>query len=159
MKIILTSSVYSLKVSSDVPIQSDYMTYVTLYFVLSLIFNLVCFIWCTISHQMKTKKILPRPIEWFCVFIRTHLIDRKKEKKVEPGAEEAGDKKKEEASKPTSPVIICDCNKQTPDEIEKDKQKKHIEKCINVLHYIIQILMFLFIFITDLTIWCIVSTE
>ncbi|CAF0777634.1 unnamed protein product [Brachionus calyciflorus] len=157
LKIILTSSVYSLRVSNSIPVQSDYMTYVSLYYMFSLVFNLISFTWFTLSYQMKENNIMPRSVELFCVFIRRYLIEFRKIKSQKVASiikvENIDDDIESKELK-----FLCECKRKSKENEENIKKKAHIQKCVNVLHYIVIILMFFLMLFTNLALWILITT-
>ena len=63
MTSILTFSVYSLRVSSDIPVQSEYLPIIGFYFIFAITFILIAFIWFIILNQFNEKKSIPRYME------------------------------------------------------------------------------------------------
>ena len=50
-------AIISVRVSSDIPIQSDYMPLITLYFFLSILYTFSSFLWFVIAEHLKSNKI------------------------------------------------------------------------------------------------------
>lgn len=59
MTTFLTFSVYSLRVSGDIPIQSEYVPLITLYFLFSTVFTLVAFLWFLLANHFKERSTMP----------------------------------------------------------------------------------------------------
>jgi hypothetical protein len=54
----LTFAVNSVRISNDIPVQSEYLPLITLYMLMSMIYTLFAFVWFIIAdHLSKTKKI------------------------------------------------------------------------------------------------------
>ena len=51
--------IISIRVSSDIPVQSSYLPLINLFFMLNLLFTFVSFAWFVASDQFRTKKYLP----------------------------------------------------------------------------------------------------
>jgi hypothetical protein len=61
-------STNALKVSAEMPIQSDHLPLITYYFFLSLLYSLISFGWFFLMERFKTKRHLPaflvKSINW-----------------------------------------------------------------------------------------------
>jgi hypothetical protein len=55
----LSLGIISIRVSSDIPVQSSYLPLINLFFMLNLLFTFVSFAWFVASDQFRTKKYLP----------------------------------------------------------------------------------------------------
>ena len=45
-----------MRVSSDIPVQSDYMPLISVFFFLSILFTFISFVWFVIAEKLRTKK-------------------------------------------------------------------------------------------------------
>lgn len=59
MTTFLTFSVYALRVSGDIPVQSDYLPLISVYFIMSSLYTLVSLIWFIVANLLITKKHVP----------------------------------------------------------------------------------------------------
>jgi hypothetical protein len=55
----LSLGIISIRVSSDIPVQSSHLPLINLFFMLNLLFTFVSFAWFVASDQFRTKKYLP----------------------------------------------------------------------------------------------------
>lgn len=55
----LNMGIISVRVAGDIPVQSDYLPLITLYFFLSLIYTFISFLWFAIVSFLKDRKYLP----------------------------------------------------------------------------------------------------
>jgi hypothetical protein len=87
MTCILTFAVDSVRISSDIPIQSDYVPKITIYFVLSFFYNLFSIVWFKIYNYMGEKKSIPWILANYCDILRCTymrgLLIRSRKNKVE----------------------------------------------------------------------------
>lgn len=60
MTTFLTFSVYSLRVSGDIPVQSEYLPYVLIYFIFSVLNTLLSLFWFVLANHFLAKTILPK---------------------------------------------------------------------------------------------------
>lgn len=60
MTSLMTYSVYSVRISNEIPIQSEYMPLITLYFILSIFYTLITFIWHIVKNFLTTNKKWPK---------------------------------------------------------------------------------------------------
>lgn len=60
MTSLLTFSVYSLRISGDIPMQSEYLPLITLYFVLSISYTFFSLFWFILANYFLTKTYLPK---------------------------------------------------------------------------------------------------
>lgn len=56
----LNMGIISIRVSSDIPVQSRYLPLITLFFLLSLFYTFISFMWFTILEMFKSKNTLPK---------------------------------------------------------------------------------------------------
>ena len=56
----MTFSVYSLRVSSEIPVESDFLPMVTLYFILGITYTFVSFNWFILANELAQKKDWPK---------------------------------------------------------------------------------------------------
>ena len=73
-------AIISVRVSSDIPVQSEYLPLIYVYFLLGLLYTFVSFIWFLISNVYKTNNYLPKHLKYFARalkrFYRCLLIKR-----------------------------------------------------------------------------------
>lgn len=60
MSIFLTYSVYAVRTSGDLPIQSDFLPLISLYFVITMGITLLTILWFFLCNYMITRKTMPR---------------------------------------------------------------------------------------------------
>lgn len=127
--------IISIRVSSDIPVQSSYLPLISLFFMMNLFFIFIAFGWFVTLDNIRVKKYVPQ----FLI----KLMDISK-KRIERIFNKSKKKKSEEAS-----------NSNKTDELEEFCDKKEIKQVevdtnfyVSILNFIAFILMFLFISIT-----------
>ena len=96
MSSILTFSIYSLRVSSDIPVQSEYLPIIGYYFIFAISFILVSFIWFITLNKFSEKKKLPKLLTKIAEAIRIICcLDNKSKSNVKPLVKEKLIEKKE----------------------------------------------------------------
>ncbi|CAF0777651.1 unnamed protein product [Brachionus calyciflorus] len=169
LAIILATSMNLVRASSDIPVQSDYLPYMTLYFIFCHIYNILSLTFFTIESFLLSKGYLPKWLMFLCTKIRKSLCEKNdapKLKQIETNPENVIIDKKEEQSndkcKKINKEILkdadlkCNCETKSEKDMEKEKEKKHFQQCMNIIHYTLQLFMFLFMVISNLTIWLII---
>ena len=66
----LTMSSNALRVSSQMPIQSDRLPLITYYFFLSLLYSFISFVWFFVIDRLKSKKSLPASFVKFIMMVK-----------------------------------------------------------------------------------------
>lgn len=59
MTLFLTFSVYSLRIASDIPVQSDFLPKISIYFIISIIYALISMLWFIFCNHFTTKNKMP----------------------------------------------------------------------------------------------------
>jgi len=55
----LSYGILSIRVSSDIPIQSSYLPLISLFFIMNIVFSFVAFGWFVLVHNFRTKNYMP----------------------------------------------------------------------------------------------------
>jgi hypothetical protein len=178
----LTFSVYSLRIASDIPVQSDYLPKISSYFISSISFNLIAMNWFVIRNRFITQGSMPRFLEIICdllkkIFCYCFPEEKKSLNKTKPDNKVAENgevkvnsvspsleqEKSSEAYKqvPDSKCRHCDrcdvCQADHTKEKDKNKKKKDIESRLEAMNYLCFIIMFTVMLITQLAIWTTLS--
>lgn len=185
MTTFLTYSVYSLRIAGDIPVQSEYLPYILIYFIFSILHTLLSMFWFVLLNLFQTKNYVPKFLIVFASilekmscylcnlrnsFKRTQTIRRTKENnnvhliRIEKNENESS----ESPPKVLTPVEKIDKLEPTPTTVksietteeqkEKEKSKKEIlESTLNILNYFVFFCLFLFIFVSNLTLWILIS--
>lgn len=131
MTSLMIFSVYSLRLSSEIPIQSMYLPMINLYFVFSIIYTLLGFIWFTVYEHLKKKECLSLLLDQI---IDLCLIFNK-----------------------VSSKQVNSKSRETCDD-ENGAKKDREERNLNVLNMVVFSIFFLVILIFNITIWVSIST-
>ena len=166
MTILLTLAVYSLKVSSDFPTQSLYLPYVSVYFTIGYLQTFLTLMWlCVQSYMLERKTIfwwihvlayLKEKIDLLFTILVTLFKNLKNTKKQDPKVSMKPAPMKQVCNK-CDMCINClkDKNKAKASD-DSFKVKKF--KCEQVNKIVFSII-FLFTFISYITIWNIISNN
>ena len=72
----------SVRVSSDIPIQSDYLPLISLYFFFGILYTFISFNWFIIANSYKTNNYLPKYLKAFAKCLK-YLSDKISIKRIE----------------------------------------------------------------------------
>ena len=70
----LAYSVFSLRLSDDVPSQSDSVHLISLYLTVCMFFSLSAMTWFAITNKLREKKRLPHWLRWFALNYLSYLV-------------------------------------------------------------------------------------
>ena len=62
MTVFLTFGVYALKINGDMPVQSQYIPIVSVYFIVAALYTLFSLIWFILANYFATKSYIPKPL-------------------------------------------------------------------------------------------------
>ena len=79
---VLTFSVYMLRISSEIPVQSEYLPIIGYYFIFVITFILIDFIWFIILNYFANIQHLPRFLVYYAVSLRNLFSKIKKSLKI-----------------------------------------------------------------------------
>jgi uncharacterized membrane protein YcgQ (UPF0703/DUF1980 family) len=122
-------AIISVRAAGDLPIISDYMPLIVMYFFLSQLFTFISFFWFATCNYYKSTGSLPKLLQKFAIF----LIKMKR---------------KIEGIFNNNIVTLLDRN---------TVKEKEIDTMISILNYSTLFIMTLTMFISYLTIWLIIS--
>jgi hypothetical protein len=169
MTSILTFSVYSVRVSSDIPAQSEYLPIIGYYFIFVITFILVDFLWFIVLNFFADTKHIPKYLRLYAANIRKLFTKIKRifKKKIE--TEENNENKQdilEEINQKDQVMekencIKCDlCKKCQEEKLEEEKKKidkKELDANITALNLTAFTIIFSFQLIANLSIWLALS--
>ena len=124
----------SVRVSSDIPIQSDYLPLISLYFFFGILYTFISFSWFIIANVYRTNNYLPKYLKAFAKCLK--YFNEKMLKKL--------------ANK-------IDVNQKNKTELSQEN-KVETDELINLLNYFAFSCLFLAMFVSYFTIWIIIST-
>lgn len=64
-------AIISVRVSNDIPVQSEYLPLISLYFFLSLLYAFASFLWFTFLEYAKSQKKIEKHFNHFLIFIKS----------------------------------------------------------------------------------------
>ena len=168
----MTFAVYALRIATDMPVQSDYMPDIASYFLSSISFNMIAFVWFIFLNRYVSRSEIPILLELFAdllnkilnLFKKCCSCCLKKDKdKVIPvdeikKAENGQVISTTENAKVVKPKCgFCnrceDCDADFKKDKDKGKKKKDIESKFEVLNYFFFMTMFIAMLATQLSIW------
>ena len=126
-------AIISVRVSNDIPIQSEYLPLITLYFLLSLLYAFLSYAWFVYLEDVKSKKNSSQILIKSLLWIKHKIIG--KLNKVKPKNDP----------------------KQALESVEN--LKIEIEQAIVALNYVAFFIMLLTMFVSFLSIWLIISSS
>ena len=165
---VLTFSVYMLRISSEIPVQSEYLPIIGYYFIFVITFILIDFIWFIILNYFANIQHLPRFLVYYAVSLRNlfskikAVFKKKKEsenKESSVNLEELNKIKQSEEEK-----LICKksdlcpgCQKESENDEKKKKYKKELEANITALNLTAFMIIVIIQLIANSTIWFSIS--
>ena len=165
---VLTFSVYMLRISSEIPVQSEYLPIIGYYFIFVITFILIDFIWFIILNYFANIQHLPRFLVYYAVSLRNlfskikAVFKKKKEsenKESSVNLEELNKIKQSEEEK-----LICKksdlcpgCQKESENDEKKKKYKKELEANITALNLTAFMIIVIIQLIANLSIWFSIS--
>lgn len=124
-------AIISVRVSSDIPVQSEYLPMISLYFLLSTFFTFISFNWFVAANYLKSTKNLPK---WLgkCA-TRIKFLTRSRQ------------------------LINSNLNPEIVEPTSNAVKRKEIEELVSLLNNLCFTIVFLTMFISFLTIWTIIT--
>ena len=179
MTTFMTFSVYSVRISGDMPVESNFLPMVTIYFILGITYAFVSMIWFIIANDFITKNKMPKVLIFFASIIKRILFwkfDENQKIKILPKpkilnkADVKADDKNildekmvQKKNQPELKSICHNCdhctNCKLDKEKEKDKKKKKdvIESNVSALNHFMCFTMFLTVLTCNMFTWLIIS--
>ncbi len=137
--------IISIRVSSDIPVQSSYLPLINLFFMLNLLFTFVSFAWFVASDQFRTKKYLPSILlKIMDIFFRKKLTKRNKQVNVTKNLDNSKFEQLELVAE--NGVTVAASSKLS----ESPKKDLYFNEKLNALNLVAFILMFIFMFVSYL---------
>jgi hypothetical protein len=137
----LSLGIISIRVSSDIPVQSSYLPLINLFFMLNLLFTFVSFAWFVASDQFRTKKYLPS------ILLKImDICSRKKLNKQDNAPKNSDCSKVEQLELIAENVVTATASKL----IESPKKDLNFDEKLKTLNLIAFLIMFIFMFISYL---------
>ena len=181
MTTFMTFSVYSLRISQDMPVESNFVPMVTLYFILGISYTFLSLIWFIIANDFITKNYLPKYLTKFALIIKRVLY-----RKISPEPDEnandlvevkvvpnqsANENAHESGLPPlkNAPKLECNnnrcnncdfcvnCKREKEKSANKSKKKELNESNVLVLNYFMCFLMGMIILACNLISWLLIS--
>ena len=156
----LTFAVYALRISSDMPIQSDYIPSISSYFLSSITYNLIAFFWFVYRNRASTKVDLPKCMEIIGnllkkIFCLCFTVNKKTTPNNETLSNDAVAITMTSEKGKKSKCAFCDrCSDcEAAFLIDKDKRKKEVESCLDAFNYLFFVILSIALFITQIIIW------
>ncbi len=67
MTTFLTLAIYSLRVSGDLPVQSQYFPLISIFFFIGLLLTFIAFVWFIAANYLRAKQRVPKILEKLCL--------------------------------------------------------------------------------------------
>ncbi len=139
MTTFLTYGVYSVRIASDLPVQSEYLPMISIYFFFGIIFTLISLIWFLVANYYSSKNEIPS------FFI---CMSRLKISKTVPI------KITEQTKNKCHQCQLCeDCELTKQKEKEKKSHQIYIQSCMQIVNYYALLCISIVMLGTNLTIW------
>ncbi len=66
MTTFLSLAIYSLRVSGDLPVQSQYFPLISIFFFIGLLLTFIAFVWFIAANSLRAKQRVPKILEKLC---------------------------------------------------------------------------------------------
>lgn len=159
MTTFLTYGVYSVRTSSDLPVQSEYFPLISVYFFLSVIYTFVSLGWFFLINNFLTKNEIPilfNPVIYLMHKIRSTIRTSKKQTST-VSAENTNSKSnqtQDQIGKKCMKCETCDeCLLAKKAETKKKNAKEELELDLAVLNLAMFYFMFSIVCISNVTLW------
>jgi amino acid permease len=159
----MTFAVTGLRISGEIPVQSDYLPLITLYILLSILYTFVGFTWFIIANELSKKDHLSSILLKIAFVVKKVLFwifkDKSKTNKImEIKIEEKNiDMNNENKIKPSETCNFCDRCQKCENRLEEEKKKRlirdEIRLNVSALNYLAFFILFLTIFTCNTAIW------
>ncbi len=150
MTTFLTFGVYALRISSDLPVQSEYMPLVSIYFNIAITYTLISLIWFAIANYLVGKTWLPKWLELLASKIRNQ-IRRKASLKMHVDDLIKDDSKAYNLERISSIIECRKCERHS--EYFKKSEKKEFDSNLKILNIIVFLFVFIIMIVANLIIW------
>lgn len=128
-------AIISVRVASDIPIQSDYLPLISLYFILSLFYTFISLNWFVLLNHFRSKNSLPKFLESLAVFYKLFCFGIKE--------------------------FTCNKNKIRSFKADENKNETEnnnkFEDLISKINFLAFSLLFVSMFSSNLAIWLVIS--
>lgn len=168
MTLFLTFSVYSLRIASDIPVQSDFLPKISIYFILSIIYAQLAMIWFILCNRFTTQGKLPMYLDmfgdklkliYFCCFTKenekinkTTQIDDSQTNKGLSVAN--GEQNMNTIKHKCNSCDRCNtCDEEHSKTKSKEITKKDVEAKLQAINYLTFSIFLVSIFISQLVVW------
>ena len=159
----LTFSVTAVRISNDIPTQSDYLPLISVYMVLSMIYILLGMVFFILIELFSKKKKIPRVFLFIIINYLKLIKCNRKEKQAQVKNRNREIKNRENLEiKPEFDKIILENKTVTNEKVktaaEEEKFKaKEFEEKILTLNFLFAIVLWLFVIIANTVVWLLIS--
>lgn len=161
MTTFLTYGVYSVRTAADLPIQSEVIPHISVYYFLAIMNTFISLNWFFVVNSIGTKKVIPKVLKPFTILVkltnstltnisRTKLSSKKKIADVEVGLKERAQNQNLEPILPRKKCIKCETCDYCVVSKERENEKKVLTEIFDAELYALNLFMFFLIFMTIL---------
>ncbi len=158
----LTYGIYSLRVASDLPVQSQYFPIISYYFLFSIFYTLIIMIWFIIANQLLISKEIPYFFDKLANLLSYLKCCKWQASKVVVNSKKEDVDNSTDDSSATRCFKCQECSfcliKKKNDTIEQNNKSKHEFKIKILNDFFFLFMVFLFIS-TNLIIWILITTN
>ena len=157
----MTFAVTGLRISGEIPVQSDYLPLITLYILLSILYTFAGFTWFIIANELSKKHRLPGFLLKIAYVVKKALfwIFKEESKTTETNSliksdENAIDNKLVKEMEKCNFCNRCkNCEIRLSNEKNKKMANENIRVNVSALNYLAFFILFLAIFVCNISIW------
>jgi hypothetical protein len=153
----LTFAVTGVRISGEIPVQSQYLPLINLYILLSIIYTLIGFMWFLIANHLSKKHHLPFLLERMAFVIRKILFCIFKDSPKTFNKTELTEKISNDTKIDIEKCNFCgrckNCEKKFEEERITNLKINEIKLNVSALNYLAFFILFLIIFSCNLGIW------
>jgi hypothetical protein len=150
MACLLTLTVNSVRVSNDIPIQSDYVPTITIYFVISIFYPFISMFWFVARNHFEKKCYLPIPLIKLVDFLQIFKSFKIKYKYRISKKPENIDQAYVSTCNLSDQIKTFNVDKNKENDFKEDNK---IQSKITILNYVTLVIFTLCVFVSQLAIW------
>ena len=154
----LTFAVTGVRISGEIPVQSEYLPLINLYILLSILYTLFGFIWFIIAKQLSDRHHLPLILVKIAFIVKKVFYCFYKEKS-ENFVQDESIEKISDNEKCNYGIDCKHCEKKLEKKKKSDAIKNELKVNVSALNLLAFLILFLIIFTCNLGIWIAMNTD
>jgi hypothetical protein len=160
MSVVMSFSIYAVRMASDIPVQSECVPKMGLFILLSSIFNFLVMIWFIVLNMFKSKEYLPKLLNLLADCLQKIIclcFQHKKDRQtlvVSSKVKDTSELQLKANSEIEVKCRFCSNKSKNVEMNDKTEMKKILDSQFELLNKLFFILFFLITIILNVSIWC-----